>query len=276
MRKKAILFAALALAVLITAAAATPASAQQGTKPQASSPQASPQPQPQPAPASAPSATSPADQAAPQEQPATEPPSATSPTTAEPPASANPTPAEPPAPSAPAAPKPGAAPGSPGGGATGGGEVAAPDKSFIQNAAHANLEEVELGRLAAEKAADPDVKAFGQKMADDYGKAHDQLKQVATAVHVVLPSGLTMKARSEKSRLEKLSGPEFDRAYILVMVKDHEKDIQDFAREAKRDMAPASLKNLAAAQLSTLKDHLKMAEDLRTKLGATAAAAARP
>ena len=191
----------------------------------------------------------------------------------EPPSAEPPAPSNPGAPGAPAAPRAG---GSMSSGAAAGTEVAAPDKSFIQEAAHANLEEVELGRLATEKAADPDVKAFAQKMVDDHGKANDQLKQVATVIQVVVPSGLTSRSKSEKAKLEKLSGPDFDRAYVQVVIKGHEKDIQEFTREAKREMAPGGVKNLASAQLSILKDHLKMAEDLRTKLGSSATAAASP
>ncbi len=158
----------------------------------------------------------------------------------------------------------------PGGAGT---EVAAPDKSFIQEAAHANMAAVELGRLAAEKAANPDVKAFAQKMVDDQGKANDQLKQVAKGVQVVVPSGLTGRSKSDKARLEKLSGVEFDRAYVSLVIKDHEKDIQDFTRESKREMAPGSVKNFASAQAAALKEHLKAAEDLRSKLGASGPAA---
>jgi putative membrane protein len=155
-----------------------------------------------------------------------------------------------------------------------GGEVAAPDKSFLQAAAHGNLAEVELGRLAADKATSADVKAFAQKMVDDHGKANDRLKQVASSVNVVLPSGLTSHDKSEKARLEKLSGADFDREYVKLMVKDHEKDVAEFAKEAKREMAPGGVKNFAAATLPTLQDHLKMAQELSGKVATGAAGAA--
>ena len=248
MRNKVIHLAAMALAGLLAAAAGF---AQGSPAPMQGNPAAQENPAAQGNPA-----------AQPQEPPSAEPPSA-----------------EPPAPSNPGAPATPAAPRVGGGMSSGGAasaEVAAPDKSFIQEAAHANLEEVELGRLAAEKAADPDVKAFAQKMVDDHAKANDQLKQVATVVKVVVPSGLTSRSKSEKAKLEKLSGPAFDRAYVEVVIKGHEKDIQEFTREAKREMAPGGVKNLASAQLSSLKDHLKMAEDLRTKLGSSATGAASP
>ena len=50
------------------------------------------------------------------------------------------------------------------------------DVTFAQNAATANLAEVELGKMAADKATNEDVQAFGQYMADDHGKAQDELE----------------------------------------------------------------------------------------------------
>jgi|HubBroStandDraft_3_1064219.scaffolds.fasta_scaffold03802_4 putative membrane protein len=247
MRNRTWLFAALALAGLL---AATSAFAQASAGPQAG------------AAAGAPAQGNPAAQ-----------PMQDQPSAADQPANPAPETPAPSTPSSPSAPRSSAGAG-PGGGA--GAEVAAPDKSFLQDAAHANMEEMELGHLAAEKAENPDVKAFGQKLADDHGKAQDQLKQVASTIRIVLPSGMTSRSKAEKARLEKLSGGDFDRAFIQVIIKDHEKDIQEFNREARREMAPGNLKNFASAQLTNLKDHLKMAEDLRGKLGGSTAGASSP
>ena len=41
------------------------------------------------------------------------------------------------------------------------------------------MAEVELGKLATQKASSEDVKKFGQRMVDDHTKANDQLKQIA-------------------------------------------------------------------------------------------------
>jgi predicted outer membrane protein len=54
-----------------------------------------------------------------------------------------------------------------------------PDTAFAITAAQGGLAEVKLGRLAAEKGSSADVKAFGQQMVDDHGKANERLKSVA-------------------------------------------------------------------------------------------------
>jgi predicted outer membrane protein len=53
------------------------------------------------------------------------------------------------------------------------------DRDFLENAAQAGHLEVAGSKLALEKARDPDVKAFAQKMIDDHGKAGQQLATLA-------------------------------------------------------------------------------------------------
>ncbi len=52
----------------------------------------------------------------------------------------------------------------------------AADSMFVKKAAQGGLAEVELGQLATQKAANEEVKKFGQRMVDDHSKANDQLK----------------------------------------------------------------------------------------------------
>jgi putative membrane protein len=64
------------------------------------------------------------------------------------------------------------------------------------------------------------------------------------------------------------AGAAFDRAYMKDMVKDHEADVADFQKEANSGTDPG-LKEFAGATLPTLQDHLKMAKDIESALGAT-------
>src|SRR6185295_6870979 len=64
------------------------------------------------------------------------------------------------------------------------------DKDFVNDAAIAGMAEVELGRMAAQKAASPDVKKFGTMMVEDHTAAGDRLKAIATQYNVEWPTGL--------------------------------------------------------------------------------------
>jgi putative membrane protein len=135
------------------------------------------------------------------------------------------------------------------------------DTAFVKKAAQGGLAEVELGQLATQKAASEDVKKFGQRMVDDHSKANDQLKQVAQQQHIDIPTELNAKDKATKAKLEKLSGEQFDRAYMKDMVQDHRKDVSEFERASKTAKDPA-VKSFAEQTLPTLREHLKEAQKI--------------
>jgi putative membrane protein len=135
------------------------------------------------------------------------------------------------------------------------------DDTFMKKAAAGGLAEVELGQLATQKASSDQVKQFGQRMVDDHSKTNDQLKQIAEQEHVKLPTQPSAKARAVKAQLEKLSGSEFDQAYMKDMVKDHRRDVAEFEKESKNANDPA-LKNFAEQTLPTLREHLNQAQQI--------------
>lgn len=137
--------------------------------------------------------------------------------------------------------------------------MSASDKKFVRDAAQGGMAEVELGRLAAEKATSDDVKKFGQRMVDDHSKANDQLKQIASSQGIDVPQDLNSKDKALKTRLSKLNGASFDKVYMESMVKDHKADVADFTKESNSGKDDA-IKQFATSTLPTLKDHLREAE----------------
>lgn len=145
------------------------------------------------------------------------------------------------------------------------------DKKFVKEAAEGGMEEVQLGQLAAQKASDPDVKNFGQKMVDDHSKANDQLKQVASQKGITVPSALPASKQKEVDHLSKLSGAAFDKKYVSMMVKDHKEDVAEFKKESTK-AKDSDVKSFASSTLPTLQDHLKMIEDISAKMHPTKSA----
>jgi putative membrane protein len=146
------------------------------------------------------------------------------------------------------------------------GPVFAADDAWVMKVAKGGIAEVELGKLAAEKASSDAVKQFGQRMVDDHGKANDELKTLAENKKITLPTEIGPEEKALRARLMKLSGPAFDRAYMQAMVSDHEKDIGEFRTES-RSGKDADVKAWAAKTLPTLEEHLKMARDASGAVG---------
>jgi putative membrane protein len=155
------------------------------------------------------------------------------------------------------------------------GSLAAEDRKFVEKAAIGGMLEVELGQLAQQKASSAQVKEFGARMVQDHGKANDELKQIATAKGAQVPASIDKKHQRDMEKLQKLSGAEFDRAYMQHMVADHKEDISLFQKEAKSGRDP-DLKAFASKSLPVLQEHLKMAQSANDavkggKTGKTAA-----
>ena len=105
-------------------------------------------------------------------------------------------------------------------------DVSRGDRDFVNDLTIANLAEIELGRMASERAANADVKRFGQMMVDDHTAAGNTLKPIATEHRIPMPTKLDDKHRDLRERLSKLQGAEFDREYMKAVVSGHE-DVVD-------------------------------------------------
>ncbi|WP_461115254.1 DUF4142 domain-containing protein [Spirosoma jeollabukense] len=127
---------------------------------------------------------------------------------------------------------------------------------FAVKAANGGMLEVELGRLAQEKALSKDVKDFGAMMVKDHSKANDEFKAIATLKNITLPSTLGEDEQKHVNELAKLSGKEFDKKYVSMMVDDHKEDIDLFKKASEDDKNDASIKEFAAKTLPTLQKHL--------------------
>jgi putative membrane protein len=138
---------------------------------------------------------------------------------------------------------------------------------FANEAAQGGLAEVELGRMANQKATDPAVREFGQRMVADHSKANAELKAVAARKGMQLPADLNSEQKSEMDKLAKLSGVDFDKEYMSAMLKDHEDDVKAFETQSK-DGNDADVKAFAAKTLPTLQEHLQMARSAAEKVGA--------
>jgi putative membrane protein len=143
--------------------------------------------------------------------------------------------------------------------------IPAADSRFATKAAEGGMAEVELGNLAKEKASNDAVKQFGDRMVQDHTKANDELKQLASQKNINLPTTMDSKMQAEKDRLEKLSGAEFDKAYMRYMVSDHKKDVAEFQHQADRGQ-DSDLKAFASKTLPTLQEHLKLAQQTQSQL----------
>ena len=144
------------------------------------------------------------------------------------------------------------------------------DAKFMMTAAAGGMAEVELGRLALERASSDAVKQYAQRMVDDHTKANQDLMQVALTKGVTLPTGPDAKHMALMDRLRRMSGADFDRTYIKEAgVKDHQNMEKLFRNETTKGK-DADVMAFASRTLPAVQEHLRMAREMSgTMMGAT-------
>lgn len=129
---------------------------------------------------------------------------------------------------------------------------------FMTKAADGGMMEVQLGQLAQQQAESQRVKDFGAMMVRDHQKANDELKILASTKSVTLSDSLTPEHKRHVTNLQNKKGTAFDKAYMSMMVQDHQKDIKEFEK-ASNELPDAEVKGFATRTLPVLKTHLDSA-----------------
>ena len=153
------------------------------------------------------------------------------------------------------------------------------DANIVAALSVANAGEVASGELAATRARDADVKAFGRMMVTDHRAMIQETDRIATAagitaVQAATTDSIQRAATTATDSLKTLQGADFDRAYIAGQVRDHQntlRALQEFAGAAQN----AELKAMIQGAMPKVQQHLDRATELQGKLaGSTASTAA--
>ena len=140
------------------------------------------------------------------------------------------------------------------------------DRDFINDQLEDGRAEINLGKIAAQRATHPQVKQFAQMMVRDHQMAGEELRQLATQAKVELntaaePDGDHKDAQEEFAELK---GREFDRKYIDMMVNEHEEMVNEVEKQADSDNV--AVKGWATKTLPKVRQHLEQAKQLQQTL----------
>ncbi|QPH39964.1 DUF4142 domain-containing protein [Pedobacter endophyticus] len=136
--------------------------------------------------------------------------------------------------------------------------------TFLRKAAAGGMMEVEAAKIAQKNASNQSVKDFADKMLTDHGKANQQLKELADYKKIITPNTLPAEEQIRLDELKKVTGAAFDKAYMEMMVKDHDKTVAIFKDGTNnRD---AALKSWASKTLAIIEHHDQMAKEIASSL----------
>jgi putative membrane protein len=135
---------------------------------------------------------------------------------------------------------------------------------FVKEAAQSDMFEIQSSQLAEQKSDDAATKSFAQKMVTDHTKTTNDIKSMVSGGKlkgVELPTDMASSQKSMLDKLKGLNGKDFTKQYHSDQVSGHKDAVSLFDRYSKGGDNP-DLKEWVNKTLPTLRDHLKMAQDL--------------
>lgn len=133
------------------------------------------------------------------------------------------------------------------------------DQKIVVGMAHANIAEIEAGKLALANSQNAEVKAYAQKMIDDHSRALADVTTLAQNKGVTLPTTPDAKHKAMVAKLAKLKGDKFDKMYMAQAgVQDH-KQVHAMLKKDQARAQDADVKALAAKMMPTVEEHLATA-----------------
>lgn len=136
--------------------------------------------------------------------------------------------------------------------------------TFLTKSTNSGLAEVQLAKLAQQKASIDAVKNFASMLERDHTAVNEQVKNLATARNVSLPSAPSEDKQKMYTDMEKMTGKAFDKEYISMMIKAHGDGI-DLFEDTKANASDIDVKNFADKTLPTLKMHLDSAKAIQKR-----------
>ena len=107
-------------------------------------------------------------------------------------------------------------------------------------------------------------------MVTDHTRMGNEWASLATRTGIRITPALDATQQQLVSRLTSLSAANFDREYMSAMVQEHQQDIAAFQSQGPSAQT-ADVRQLAANQLPTLEQHLTLAQQVASQVGAAVA-----
>src|SRR5262249_30182672 len=130
-----------------------------------------------------------------------------------------------------------------------------------------HLGELDLARLAKQRTANKDVKDYAEMLIKDHTKALNEISNLLKEQKAT-PSAPAPKpgdAQAEISKLQTLSGAEFDREFMSAMVQNHQKTLSDL-NQSLTAVQNNDLKDYIKDLIPTVQKHLDRAQEVQKKL----------
>ncbi|MGI2904218.1 DUF4142 domain-containing protein [Tolypothrix sp. VBCCA 56010] len=135
------------------------------------------------------------------------------------------------------------------------------DTEFITKAAQSDMTEIQTSQLALQKSKNKSVRDYAQMMIKHHTESSKELKPIAQSKNVTLPTTIGPENTALLTSLKKVSGSQFDQAYMQGQVQAHTKTDAEYQKYLNQGQDP-QLKAFASKIEPVVAQHLQMAQKM--------------
>ena len=135
---------------------------------------------------------------------------------------------------------------------------------FLVEIADGRMMDKREGEEALKRATVKEIRQYGQRMIKDQTKLLKEVKKLAKAHQITLPSDISSDKQEGLKELMKEEAKDFDQKFIKMMILDHERDIKLFKKAGMYE--DVSVRRFVVKYYPMLESHLAKAEEIRKKM----------
>jgi putative membrane protein len=144
------------------------------------------------------------------------------------------------------------------------------DTAFVREVRTNNLLEIRLASVAAKRSTNSAVKQFAQRMITDHTAMGNEWTSLASRLRLATTSALDVNQQQVVSQLSSAPAADFDRQYMGTAVQFHQNAIGLLQNGSASAQSP-EVRQLAAKGLPIVQQHLTLAQQIATQVGASVA-----
>jgi putative membrane protein len=145
-------------------------------------------------------------------------------------------------------------------------EAWSPEASeFSRNATQTHLAEINMAGIAKTQSQNEEVRDYAEMLIDDHRNAFEKLDNLMKEHGDMEARTLEAGTKQEIERMRGLSGLEFDREYLNMMVEGHKKALAMVQQAAASAMNP-DVQDYAEDLVPTIEKHLQRAQELQSEV----------
>jgi putative membrane protein len=138
-------------------------------------------------------------------------------------------------------------------------KVSDDDHAFLDDVKTIGMMEITLATVA-QKSSDQNIKNYANMMITDHRRMDSEVEKLASAAKIILRVDYDAKQQEDLKMMRNLSGPEFDKHYKEMMIKDHAKAVEVFKNGM--DTREEVVKEFANKSLGVIQNHYEAAKKL--------------